>query len=131
MNLKGPSLQDSIYKCKPASLPIGNRNSKTLHIISRLLALCVYTIRYMAGGSTSSQHKKSSTSSFSSFLKLFKPKRSSYRGEEAYWDESVKACKVWPSDEDRGYWWVAEPGIDRKASAYIAKFRAAASQCAD
>ncbi|KZV48228.1 hypothetical protein F511_44351 [Dorcoceras hygrometricum] len=32
--------------------------------------------------------------------------------------EYVKAYKVYPSDEDRGRW-VAEPGIDNKASAYI------------
>lgn len=29
--------------------------------------------------------------------------------------------KVWPSDGDRGRHWVAEPGIDRKAKAYIDK----------
>ncbi|THU44428.1 hypothetical protein C4D60_Mb02t07270 [Musa balbisiana] len=31
--------------------------------------------------------------------------------------------KVRPSDEDRG-WWVGEPDVDRKASAFIAKFHA-------
>ncbi|KAL0548502.1 hypothetical protein IC582_012955 [Cucumis melo] len=30
--------------------------------------------------------------------------------------------RMWPSDEDRGSRWVAEPGIDRKASAFIARF---------
>ena len=35
-------------------------------------------------------------------------------------DDFVKSYKVYRSDEDRGRW-VAEPGIDRKASAYIAK----------
>ncbi|KZV43690.1 hypothetical protein F511_00241 [Dorcoceras hygrometricum] len=33
-------------------------------------------------------------------------------------DDNLKACKVYSSDEDRGRW-VAEPGIDNKASAYI------------
>uniref|UniRef100_A0A803KN73 Uncharacterized protein n=1 Tax=Chenopodium quinoa TaxID=63459 RepID=A0A803KN73_CHEQI len=40
------------------------------------------------------------------------------------WDEPTPRRKVFPSDEDRGYW-VAEPGIDRKASAFIAKFHEA------
>ncbi|WOG82731.1 hypothetical protein DCAR_0101899 [Daucus carota subsp. sativus] len=35
-------------------------------------------------------------------------------------DDFVKLYKVYRSDEDRGHW-VAEPGIDKKASAYIAK----------
>ncbi|KAK1386320.1 hypothetical protein POM88_024055 [Heracleum sosnowskyi] len=35
-------------------------------------------------------------------------------------DDFVKSYKVYRSDEDRGRW-VAEPGIDRKASAYIEK----------
>nr|GMD43851.1 uncharacterized protein LOC109174175 [Ipomoea batatas] len=30
-----------------------------------------------------------------------------------------KAYKVWPSDEDRGTRWVAEPGIDSKATLFI------------
>lgn len=57
-------------------------------------------------------------SSFS-LLSLFKGRNSSRarRGEEAR-DEYVNAYKVYPSDEDRGRW-VAEPGIDKKASAYI------------
>lgn len=39
-----------------------------------------------------------------------------------YWDESAEIRRrMWPSDEDRGRW-VAEPGIDRKASAFIARF---------
>ncbi|KAL8527659.1 hypothetical protein ACS0TY_005490 [Phlomoides rotata] len=68
----------------------------------------------MAGNS---RQKKSSFSLFS----LFKSKRMSkrvedYSREEGYYE--VKAYKVYPSDEDRGRW-VADPGIDKKASAYI------------
>ncbi|KAL8545317.1 hypothetical protein ACS0TY_005483 [Phlomoides rotata] len=69
----------------------------------------------MAGNS---RQKKSSFSLFS----LFKSKRMSKRvedfssREEDYYE--VKAYKVYPSDEDRGRW-VADPGIDKKASAYI------------
>ncbi|GMH19786.1 hypothetical protein Nepgr_021627 [Nepenthes gracilis] len=42
--------------------------------------------------------------------------------EEEHWGGSpvfvTRACR---SDEDVG-WWVAEPGIDQRASAFIAKF---------
>ncbi|KAG7029045.1 hypothetical protein SDJN02_10228, partial [Cucurbita argyrosperma subsp. argyrosperma] len=41
--------------------------------------------------------------------------------DEGYWDESGEIRRrMWPSDEDTR--WVAEPGIDRKASAFIARF---------
>ncbi|KAG6412121.1 hypothetical protein SASPL_124790 [Salvia splendens] len=56
-------------------------------------------------------------SSFS-LAKLFKGKSKSRSTEREVRDEYVKAYKVYPSDEDRG-WWVAEPRIDEKASAYI------------
>ncbi|KAL1566080.1 hypothetical protein AAHA92_01727 [Salvia divinorum] len=55
-------------------------------------------------------------SSFS-LARLFKGKSCRSREMEVR-DECVKAYKVYPSDEDRGRW-VAEPGIDEKASAYI------------
>ncbi|GFY94337.1 bZIP transcription factor family protein [Actinidia rufa] len=75
-------------------------------------------------GGNNRQQKKSS-SPFS-FFTMFKSKRySSKVVEDNSWDDSVKYYKVWPSDEDRGRY-VAEPGIDRKASAYIAKIR---TQC--
>ncbi|KAL7119840.1 hypothetical protein ACP275_02G086400 [Erythranthe tilingii] len=63
--------------------------------------------------------QKKSSSSFSLFG-LFKGGKNSSRakrGEEVR-DEYVNAYKVYPSDEDRGRW-VAEPGIDKKASAFI------------
>lgn len=51
---------------------------------------------------------------------MFKSKNSRNRRADQYEtkDDFMKAYKVWPSDEDRGRW-VAEPGIDKKASAYI------------
>ncbi|KAL0691700.1 hypothetical protein Bca4012_091379 [Brassica carinata] len=50
--------------------------------------------------------------------------RKSHRVEaDASWDGSVYTRKALASDEDRRYC-VAEPGIDRKASAFIAKFHA-------
>lgn len=62
----------------------------------------------MAGNSG---QKKSSFPLFS----MFKGKNSKAR---IIRDDYIKAYKVYPSDEDRGRW-VAEPGIDKKASAYI------------
>ncbi|KAK4337773.1 hypothetical protein RND71_042260 [Anisodus tanguticus] len=64
--------------------------------------------------------KKSGSSSFSIF-NIFKSKSYKSRmGDQEYYskDDFVKAYKVWPSDEDRGLW-VAEPGIDKKASTFI------------
>ncbi|PIN10017.1 hypothetical protein CDL12_17398 [Handroanthus impetiginosus] len=59
-------------------------------------------------------------STFSSLFGLFKSGKNSRtrKGELDGRDDYVKAYKVYPSDEDRGRW-VAEPGIDQKASAYI------------
>ncbi|KAL7205535.1 hypothetical protein ACSBR2_018467 [Camellia fascicularis] len=75
---------------------------------------------------SNNRQMKKSPSPFA-ILNIFKPKRSSRRVEDYSRDEyysSTKAYKVWPSDEDRG-WYVGEPSIDRKASAYITKYRAA------
>ncbi|KAI5658350.1 hypothetical protein M9H77_27143 [Catharanthus roseus] len=67
------------------------------------------------------KQKKSSSGSSFSFFGMFKSKNSSSRNRRVEYetkDDFMKAYKVWPSDEDRGRW-VAEPGIDKKASAYI------------
>ncbi|KAG8369016.1 hypothetical protein BUALT_Bualt15G0106400 [Buddleja alternifolia] len=54
-----------------------------------------------------------------SLFSFFKGKSSRpRRGDDMRDNYVVKAYKVYPSDEDRGRW-VAEPGIDDKASAYI------------
>lgn len=53
------------------------------------------------------------------FFSMFKTSRPRRGDDCSGMDAVVKAYKVYPSDEDRGRW-VAEPGIDRKASAYIA-----------
>ncbi|KAI3770631.1 hypothetical protein L6452_01771 [Arctium lappa] len=50
-------------------------------------------------------------------LNIFKTKKAQGDQEDA-WDDSLKAYKVFPSDQD-GVRWVAEPGIDKRASAYI------------
>ncbi|PIN19001.1 hypothetical protein CDL12_08324 [Handroanthus impetiginosus] len=66
-------------------------------------------------GGNNNKQKKSSFSLFG----LFKGSRTSSttarRGDD---NENMKACKVYPSDYDRGRW-VADPKIDKKASAYI------------
>nr|GLL37467.1 hypothetical protein BC332_33839 [Ipomoea trifida] len=60
-------------------------------------------------------------SSFS-FFGMFKSKASKkvWNGEDYPRDEMVvNAYKTWRSDEDRGTMWVAEPGIDSKATLFI------------
>ncbi|GFY94628.1 hypothetical protein Acr_10g0000130 [Actinidia rufa] len=79
------------------------------------------------GGNNNRQKKSSSPCALLSYIFKAKPKTSSRKGDQdSSGDaESVKYSKVWPSDEDRG-WWVADPRIDSKATAYIAKILAAA-----
>ncbi|KAL8237398.1 hypothetical protein R6Q59_018479 [Mikania micrantha] len=48
---------------------------------------------------------------------IFKTKKTG--DHEDAWDDSLKAYKVFPSDQDGVRWAVAEPGIDKRASAYI------------
>ncbi|QHO45218.1 hypothetical protein HN51_014783 [Arachis hypogaea] len=64
---------------------------------------------------------KSSLMSLSGFvLRVFKWKKSRGVGQCEMCDSWGK---VWPSDEDKGRWGVAEPGIDKKADAFIAHRR--------
>ncbi|KAG2316594.1 hypothetical protein Bca4012_067453 [Brassica carinata] len=58
-----------------------------------------------------------------SFFSFFKFRRSSQKVKADAWDDGLYTRKAWASDEDKRYW-VAEPGIDRKASAFIARFHA-------
>ncbi|KAH7865505.1 hypothetical protein Vadar_007514 [Vaccinium darrowii] len=58
---------------------------------------------------------------------MFKAKGSRKGDFVESWDDSARYYKVWPSDGDRAGRCVAEPGIDRKASAYIAKIKASSS----
>ncbi|CAN8265267.1 unnamed protein product [Cochlearia groenlandica] len=64
-----------------------------------------------------------------SLFRFFKARRSSSSSSrrveaDSTWDCVVYTRKAWASDEDKCYCCVAEPGIDRKASAFIAKFHA-------
>lgn len=66
--------------------------------------------------------QKNKTHSSFSIFNFFKSKRS--RKGDPYehatnWEEVSSTSKVWPSDEDKGFRWVAEPGIDQKAKDYI------------
>ncbi|KAL6343762.1 hypothetical protein AAG906_027532 [Vitis piasezkii] len=61
-------------------------------------------------------------SSFSFIFSIFKACCSP--GGDDSWDEAGNyGRRICPSDEDR-HGWVAEPGIDRKASDFINKFYA-------
>ncbi|KGN45873.1 hypothetical protein Csa_005148 [Cucumis sativus] len=67
-------------------------------------------------------HRQKKTHSSFSIFSFFKSKRG--RKGDVYehgtnWEDVPSSSKVWPSDEDKGYRWVAEPGIDRKAKDYI------------
>ncbi|KAL5767048.1 hypothetical protein ACOSP7_013626 [Xanthoceras sorbifolium] len=56
-----------------------------------------------------------------SIFSIFKSRRPRRGDDYNYaWEDSGR--KIWPSDEDKGGYWFGEPGIDRKASAFIAKF---------
>ncbi|VVA96619.1 unnamed protein product [Arabis nemorensis] len=66
-------------------------------------------------GGNNRSHKRFSLFSF------FKTRRSHRVEVDDSWDDVVYTRKPLASDEDKRYW-VAEPGIDRKASAFIAKF---------
>nr|XP_004508072.1 uncharacterized protein LOC101506349 [Cicer arietinum] len=64
--------------------------------------------------------KKSSSMSFCGMLK------SCFSGgnkDDYYYYDDQSKTRIFASDEDRARW-VAEPGIDRKASAFIARFYA-------
>ncbi|VVA28831.1 PREDICTED: CICLE_v10013220mg [Prunus dulcis] len=69
-------------------------------------------------------NNRQKTPSSSSFFSLFKSRRPRRGGDELaisalVVEESYKSVgKVWHSVEDRGRW-VAEPGIDDKAAAFI------------
>ncbi|QCE13773.1 hypothetical protein DEO72_LG11g771 [Vigna unguiculata] len=64
--------------------------------------------------------KKSSGNSIYNILKACFSCENRY---DEYWEGSGNGRRVFASDEDRAHW-VAEPGIDRKASDFIAKYYA-------
>ncbi|KAK9288821.1 hypothetical protein L1049_017286 [Liquidambar formosana] len=64
-------------------------------------------------------NRQRKSSSFLSIFNIFKACCS--HGRDDTWDEGGNVRRICPSDEDRGRW-IAEPGIDWKASAFIARF---------
>ncbi|KAL5702059.1 hypothetical protein ACHQM5_027325 [Ranunculus cassubicifolius] len=64
--------------------------------------------------------RQKKSSSFLSIFNIFRSRRRS-RNSDMGWDEATNIRKVRPSDDDKDRW-VAEPDIDNKASAFIAKF---------
>ncbi|KAM1083054.1 hypothetical protein FF1_021654 [Malus domestica] len=58
-----------------------------------------------------------------SFCNIFKACFSSDKRDDVYSDDGgvYVGRRICPSDEDRGRW-TAEPGIDRKATAFISRF---------
>ncbi|OIW13075.1 hypothetical protein TanjilG_17635 [Lupinus angustifolius] len=71
----------------------------------------------------SNKHRKSSSGFFSIF-KIFSSKKSRAVQYDAY-DSSRN---VWPSDYDRDQWGAAEPDIDKKAEAFILKYKRRVSE---
>ncbi|PIA60659.1 hypothetical protein AQUCO_00300288v1 [Aquilegia coerulea] len=64
--------------------------------------------------------KQNRQPSLFSIFSIFKSKKT-HDSDDIGWDESVNIRRVRRSDYDKGYW-VAEPEINKKASAFIAKF---------
>ncbi|KAK2634650.1 hypothetical protein Ddye_029442 [Dipteronia dyeriana] len=73
----------------------------------------------MAGNKQQQNQKKFS---LFSIFKSRRPRRSGDHHDNYNYGCEDSGRKIWPSDEDKGGRWVAEPGIDRRASAFIAKF---------
>ncbi|KAE9611897.1 hypothetical protein Lal_00048878 [Lupinus albus] len=68
--------------------------------------------------------QRKSSFSFFSIFNIFSSKKSRAVQYDAY-DSSRK---VWPSDYDRDQWGVAEPDIDKKAEAFILKYKRRVSE---
>ncbi|KAK4273360.1 hypothetical protein QN277_021778 [Acacia crassicarpa] len=78
------------------------------------------------GGSNNRQRK--SSSGFMSVFSMFKSNKKNRGGYYDSYDDGTKARKMWHSDEDWGRWGVAEPGIDIKAEAFIARHKQRVSE---
>ncbi|CAH1449641.1 unnamed protein product [Lactuca virosa] len=76
-----------------------------------------YTSKTCTTAKKEMARNKSQKKSFFSFFSNFRFKKGR-RGADEAWDDSMKAYKVYPSDQDRAGQW-ADPRIDSKASAYI------------
>jgi hypothetical protein len=68
-------------------------------------------------------NQRKSKSSLKSIFNIFKSSSNKQRGYDYYDDGAKQWNKVWPSDEDRGSWGVADPVIDMRATAFIAQYK--------
>lgn len=93
-------------------------------IVSVILQrLRVTLVRTFLSSSSEERFMGAKKSSSFSFCGMFKACFSSgSRDDYYYYDDSSR--RIFASDEDRGRNWVGEPGIDKKASAFIARFYA-------
>ncbi|OWM62870.1 uncharacterized protein LOC116215426 [Punica granatum] len=83
------------------------------------------------GGNNNHRQAKSKVISGSISLFGFLKHWRQHRRDDQGLEDVMSPRKVWPSDYDRGNY-VAEPGIDRRASAFIARFhesRVSESEC--
>ena len=72
-------------------------------------------------------NRQRKSSGLFSVFNVFKPKKSKggyYEGN----DDGMKTRRIWPSDEDKGCWGVAEPNIDMKAEAFISQYKKRVSE---
>lgn len=70
------------------------------------------------------KNRQRKSSSFLSIFNIFKSNK--HRGGSNYnaYEEGTRpGYKVWPSDEDKGSWGVADPVIDMRASDFIARYK--------
>ncbi|KAK7337645.1 hypothetical protein VNO77_18229 [Canavalia gladiata] len=71
------------------------------------------------------KNRQRKSSSFLSIFNIFKSNNKQRGGGNYYnYEEGSRSgTKVWPSDEDKGRWGVADPVIDMRATAYIAQYK--------
>ncbi|KAJ1393307.1 hypothetical protein SESBI_35027 [Sesbania bispinosa] len=69
------------------------------------------------------KNRQRKSSSFLSVFNIFKSNKNR-GGGAGYYEEGPKpGTKVWPSDEDKGRWGVADPAINMRATAFIAEYK--------
>ncbi|WVY98336.1 hypothetical protein V8G54_030487 [Vigna mungo] len=121
MRLKPPSgINELCYLCIESQ---DNKSSPKFIVFTVIIAVIVIqnNTTVMAGN-----RQKKSSSTFFSIFNVFSSKKP--RGR--YYDAPDSSRRVWPSDYDKGNWGVAEPNIDMKAEAFIAKYKKRVSESA-
>lgn len=75
----------------------------------------------MGGNGSHRQAKNKATPASFSLLGFIKHRRRQHQRDDRGWDQAPSPRKAWCSDYDRGHY-VAKPGIDELASAFIVRF---------